>query len=118
MNSEGFSPPKRRGPFTAQSVQKLLVRHGLAGNERNDGEPLRPNEWLLVDLARKLRIDSLKLRDWICRGWVTTRQTPVQGYWIAYADGEESARLRELRSLNHRGRTGYPARLTTPKRAD
>jgi hypothetical protein len=116
LNAEGFSPPKGRGPFTKPIVWQLLVRRGLVGNERTQGEPLGPHEWWLVDLARKLQINPLKLRDWICRGWVTARQTPVQGYWIAWADDEELGRLRELGARSHRGRTGYPRELTTPRR--
>jgi hypothetical protein len=47
---------------------------------------------------------------------VTARQTPVQGYWIAWADEQELERLRELAARSHRGRTGYPPELTTPRR--
>ena len=117
LNAEGFSPPKCRGPFTKPIVWQLLVRGGLVGNERTHGEPLDPHEWWLVDLACKLPVNSLKLRDWICRGWVTARQTPVQGCWTAWADEQELERLRELAARSHRGRTGYPPELTTSRRA-
>ena len=118
LNAEGFSPPKRRGHFNKPIVQQLLVRRGLVGDERTHGEPLGPHEWWLVDLACKLQVNSLKLRDWICRGWVTARQTPVQGYWIAWADEQEIQRLRELRTRSRRGSTGYPQDLTTPRKPD
>ncbi len=118
LNAEGFSPPKRCGPFTAPVVRQLLVRRGLIGNERTHGGPLRPNEWWLVDLACALQTSPLKLRDWIVRGWVTARQTPVQGYWIAWADEQELSRLRKLSAHSRRGVTGYPAELTTPRSTD
>lgn len=117
LNAEGFSPPKRRGPFTKPVVCQLLIRRGLVGNERTHGVPLGPDEWWLVDLTCKLQVNSLKLRDWICRGWLTARQTPVQGYWVAWADEAELGRLRELAARSHRGRTGYPPELTTPRRS-
>ena len=118
LNAEGFSPPRRCGPFTAPVVRQLLVRRGLIGNERTPGGPLRPNEWWLVDPARALQTSPLKLRDWIVRGWVTARQTPIQGSWIAWADQQERSRLRKLSTHSRGGVTGYPSELTTPRSTD
>ena len=91
-----------------------IARSYLVGNERSHGEPLGPQEWWRVDLAFKIQLNSLKLRDWICRGWMAARQTPVQGYWIVWADDAELGRLRVLRDRSRRGRAGYPPELTTP----
>ena len=33
-----------------------------------------------------------KFRDWAGRGWVHGRQTPVQGYWIMWAEDRELTR--------------------------
>lgn len=115
LNEEGFSPPKRCGPFFAELVRKLLSRRGLA-NEKTYTDQLTPQEWWLADLGRKLDIDVLKLRDWILRGWLQGRQTPAQGLWIAWADGDELKRLRKLKTRSARGVVSYPEELTTPKK--
>ena len=99
-------------------VRQLLVRRGLIGNERTHGDSLGPNEWWLVDLASTLQMSPPKLRAWISRGWVAARQTPIQGYWITWADEAELQRLRKLRTRSRRGCTSHPRQLTTPKRPD
>ncbi len=115
LNAEGFRPPKRRGGFGREMVRQLLSRRGL-GDERRDAAMLGPHEWWLSALADELEMPHERLREWICRGWMSARQTPVQGLWIAWADGAELARLRELRIRSRRGSTRYPPELTTPKR--
>jgi hypothetical protein len=115
LNAEGFSPPKRRGAFTPPVVYQLLKRRALMGNERSHDELLAPNEWWLTDLARALQMSHLKLRDWAGRGWVQGRKTPVQGYWILWADKPEVHRLRTLLHHSRRGMNAYTSNLTTPK---
>jgi DNA invertase Pin-like site-specific DNA recombinase len=115
LNEEGFSPPKRCGPFFAELVRQLLSRRGLA-NEKTYTDQLTPHEWWLTDLSRKIGVPALKLRDWILRGWLHGRQTPAQGLWIAWADGDELKRLRKLRARSVRGVVSYPKELTTPKK--
>jgi DNA invertase Pin-like site-specific DNA recombinase len=116
LNAEGFYPPKRSGQFTSPVVYQLLKRRGLGGNERSRGDLLGPHEWWLADLARELKMSHLKLRDWAIRGWVHSRQTPVQGYWILWADPEEVRRLHELLSQSRRGINAYTSDLKTPKK--
>jgi DNA invertase Pin-like site-specific DNA recombinase len=116
LNAEGFYPPKRRGEFTAPVVHQLLKRRGLIGDERSHGELLGRDEWWLADLAGELPMSHLKLRDWAVRGWVHSRRTPVQGYWILWADEEEVKRLRKLLSESRRGVNAYASELRTPKR--
>ena len=116
LNAEGFCPPKRAGEFTAPVVYQLLKRRGLIGDERVHAELLAHNEWWLTDLARQLRMSHGKLRDWAVRGWVHGRQTPVQQYWIIWADQDELARLGQLLAGSRRGVTGYSETLTRPKK--
>jgi hypothetical protein len=115
LNKEGFAPPKRRGQFNGPVIHQLLKRRGLIGNERSHDELLGEHEWWIADLARKLEMNYMKLRDWAVRGWVHARKTPIQGYWIVWADKEEIARLRELLSRSRRGTNHYQSELTTPK---
>ena len=115
LNAEGFYPPKRRGEFTTPVVHQLLKRRGLIGNERSHDELLGQHEWWLTDLARELQMSHLKLRDWAVRGWVHGRQTPVQGYWILWADKDEVRRLRKLLAESRRGVNAYASELRTPK---
>jgi hypothetical protein len=115
LNDEGFHPPTRRGPFTTAIVHRLLLRRGLAGNERQHNGLLGGNEWWLTDLARELQMSSLKLRDWAVRGWLHSRRTPIQKYWVLWADRQEVKRLKVLLTMSRRGINAYTSELTTPK---
>jgi hypothetical protein len=114
LNAEGFYPPKRDGGFTTPVVYQRLKRRGFIGNERAHPELLGQDAWWVADLARELGMSYGKLRDWAGRGWVHGRQTPVQGYWIIWADDREITRLRQLLASSRRGVNGYTADLTTP----
>jgi DNA invertase Pin-like site-specific DNA recombinase len=116
LNAEGWYPPKREGGFTAPVVYQLLKRRGLIGDERAHDELLAHDEWWLADLARQLRMSHGKLRDWAVRGWVHSRQTPVQQYWIIRADRDELGRLGELLASSRRGGNGSSETLTRPKK--
>jgi len=116
LNSEGFSPPRRSGKFSKPAILHLLRRHGLIGNERFHDELLGKHEWWLSDLARELKMSPLKLRAWICRGWVHDRTTSLQGYRIVWADRDEIRRLRKLLEESRRGVNAYSIALTTPKK--
>jgi hypothetical protein len=115
LNAEGFTPPKRTGAFTLPVVYQLLKRRALTGNERTHNELLERDEWWLTDLARKLAMSHLKLRDWAMRGWVHGRKTPLQGRWILWADHEEVERLQQLLTQSRRGVNAYTNVLKTPK---
>jgi DNA invertase Pin-like site-specific DNA recombinase len=116
LNAEGYYPPKRSGVFTAAVVYALLKRRSLIGNERSHDELLGTHEWWLTDLARALKMTHMKLRDWVNRGWVHNRKTPVQGRWILWADPAEVKRLKKLLAESHRGMNTYNSDLTTPKK--
>jgi DNA invertase Pin-like site-specific DNA recombinase len=114
LNAEGFRTPKTRGAFSRDMIRKLLSRRGLAGEKTCPGQ-LGPHEWWLAELAREIPVAPEKLSEWARRGWVTARQTPAQGLWVLWADRREVARLRRLAAVSHRGQSGYPQSLTTPR---
>jgi DNA invertase Pin-like site-specific DNA recombinase len=114
LNREGFIPPKRRSGFYAGLVRELLVRRGLS-KEKPNIEPLGPHEWWLSELAKVIPVSAGKLADWTRRGWLHSRRTPPQWYWVLWADKQEVKRLRKLAALSRRGVVEYPPELTTPK---
>jgi DNA invertase Pin-like site-specific DNA recombinase len=114
LNTEGFSPPKRNGPFSEESVRQLLRRQGL--NNEKTGPSLGTDEWWLPALAGELKMPAGKLRGWVGRGWLHGRQTPAQHLWVVWADRDELRRLRKLAARSVRGVTSQPRELTTPKR--
>jgi DNA invertase Pin-like site-specific DNA recombinase len=115
LNAEGFRPPKCRGQFNPPMVYQLLRRRGLIGNERAHDSLRGANEWWLIDLAREVGVPADKLRDWAKRGWVHSRQTRVQKYWILWADRDEVNRLKTLLAKSQRGINAYETSLTKPK---
>lgn len=112
LNREGFRTPKRSGGFSAEVVNQLLKRRGLA-NEKTYADPLGPHEWWLPKLAEVIPVPTWKLGDWARRGWIHARRTPAQRLWVLWADEPELERLRELAALSHRGVAEYPPELTT-----
>jgi DNA invertase Pin-like site-specific DNA recombinase len=114
LNREGFSTPRRCGAFTAEIVNALLQRRGLA-NEKTYTNQLGPNEWWPPKLADVIPVSADKLGDWARRGWIHARRTPAQRLWVLWADESELNRLRKLAALSHRGMAEYPSELTTPK---
>lgn len=115
LNREGFRPPRRRITFHKVIVQKLLSRRGLS-SEKGKPDVLAADEWWLSDLARELKIPNATVRDWVRYGWVHARRSPIQHFWIAWADAEELDRLRRLRaSPQAKPCDQYPPELTTPK---
>lgn len=115
LNEEGFVPPQRRGPFNYDGVRQQLLRLGLSTGKKEDHH-LDRHEWWLQDLADELRVSESMLRRWLRRGWVHGRQTPVQCYWIAWADASEVRRLRQLRKYTSDKSKQTPPELFTPKK--
>ena len=95
-------PPRQKGGFHKDTVTLLLKRQNLIGVERSHDELLGENEWWLADLASRLEVNLTKTRYWALRGYVHARQTPIQGYWIAWADKDELARLEKLKKITKR----------------
>jgi DNA invertase Pin-like site-specific DNA recombinase len=115
LNDEAFRPPRGRHTFTPAMVHRLLVRRGLISNEREQDALLGDNEWWLPDLARKLQMSALKLRDWAARRWLHSRRTLIQKCWVLWADQDEVKRLKALLAASRRGINAYASKLTTPK---
>lgn len=115
LNEEGYRTPRRRRLFTTDIVRQLLSRRGLTG-ERSDAKQLGPHEWWLLDLAGELDMSRDKLREWILRGWLHARRTPVARMWIVWADRDELKRLRKLVARSSQGVVSHPEELTTPKK--
>ncbi len=114
LNAEGYRTPKLRGDFQPVLIRKLLWQLGLS--KEKEASQLEPDEWWLPDLAREMPVSASKLSDWVRRGWVTARTTPAQGLWVLWADRREVVRLRRLVAASQRGKSGYPASLTTPRK--
>jgi DNA invertase Pin-like site-specific DNA recombinase/DNA-binding transcriptional MerR regulator len=95
LNREGFSPPRRRGVFTESGIADFARRLGLLGELFQDGL-LEESEWWIPDLARKLKVISVKIHYWVKQGWINHRRTPSGKHLIVWADQGELNRLRKL----------------------
>lgn len=113
LNSEKFVTMRGKS-FSTLAVIRLLSRNGLGSLQ--EATNLATNEWKLRDLARELGLPLETMRGWAKLGWVASRQTPTQRFWILWADESEMKRLRQLAALVRPGRGRYPDELTTPKR--
>ena len=121
LNQEGFKPPKRRSTYNATMVRQLLSRNLPTREQAKTAEniiPLNSDEWLLTDLAHELQMPTTTLHSWLRRGWVEARKLDDQrGHWVLWADVDEIARLRQLRTTKQGWPDRpYPESLTKPKR--
>jgi hypothetical protein len=115
LNEEGFHPPRRDTAFSREMVRQLLSRRGLS-NERDRSDVLRPGEWWLGDLARRLAVSLGRLRQWQAYGWLRARRSPLQRRWIVWADERELVRLERLQDYRPaRPCDRYPEELTAPE---
>ena len=123
LNREGFHPPKRSATFTKEILGGLLAKHGpTAIRQRIVAAPgvLGKHEWLLPDLARKLKLPPETLHRWIRVGWVHARKLPTpRGPWVIWADADERVRLTRIRTCP-RGWSDHNtlAQLIKPKARD
>ena len=120
LNAEGFRPPKRSPHFTGPILSRLLrergVRIGPLPRSVTDQQHLRPNEWWLADLAAELAMPIATLHRWQRVGWVTSRKVrEAGGRWAIFADADELARLRRLRTAGRGWPHPFPTELITPK---
>jgi Recombinase/Recombinase zinc beta ribbon domain len=119
LNAEGFRPPKGAGRFH-KDIVSLIVRRRTPGYRpppKSDRSALGPDEWFVVDLARKVGMPKNTLHAWRQRGWVSFRRPPgPRTPCVCWADPEELDRLRRLaRAPKGWWQPPPPPSLTTPK---
>ena len=95
LNQEAFVPPRRRGIYTEGGVADLARHLGLSGELFCD-ELLEEHEWWIADLARELKVMTVKIHYWVKQGWIQHRRTPSGKHHIVWADQDELRRLRKL----------------------
>ena len=103
LDAEGYHSPKLVEGFGHQGVGKLMRRLGLCQRERRQQPPeglLGEHEWLLGELAGRIRMPKQTLYTWVLRGWVSSRQLQDHARrWVVWADEAELERLRRLHEL-------------------
>jgi DNA invertase Pin-like site-specific DNA recombinase len=110
LNAEGWHPPKRRDTFNSPMVGTLLRRLGIVRYTRCSPalrvERRDADEYTVIELAAKLPIPEPTIHRWLLRGWLSARQTEIDGrpLWLIHADAGELDRLRDLHQRNIRGR--------------
>jgi DNA invertase Pin-like site-specific DNA recombinase len=123
LNQEGFRPPKRAKQFSASMVAGFLAKGGRSGPRPRAlaaADLLRPDEWLLSDLARKLNMPAATMHSWRELGWVRARKLPVAGgHWALWANKAELKRMTRLRQFRRSWLVKSPPKdLTTPGAPD
>lgn len=108
LNAEGWRPAKRRATFNASMVSSLLEPGVAATTPPEPALTVRAqrgdNEWTMTALAHALNMPSITLYTWLRKGWAKGRKVPSEnpfGQWLLWADDEELARLRALRTAPH-----------------
>jgi hypothetical protein len=79
LNREGFRPVKPVDQFDKEMVAPILAQYILAPSKqrrRSVGARLEKNEWLVRDLAKKLKVSKTNLHRWIQLGWIHSRRLP------------------------------------------
>lgn len=123
LNCDGFRTPQGK-TFNRHIVRKLLDTWNMTEPQRAQISgalaTLATHEWWLLDLSRKLSIDSATLTRWCRRGWIHARKLPGRcSWWVVWADDDECSRLQRLyahgRGFPRHNGSPYPLDLKTPK---
>jgi hypothetical protein len=114
LNTEGFTPPRRRGNFSRYTLNAMMSSLGLVGELQREGI-LGPDEWWVPNLATRLEMSVPKIYYWIKQKWVHSRRTSAERHWIVWADDEELKRLEELRGQHNSYTAQRNPKLVTPK---
>ena len=123
LNQEGFRPPKRATQFSVSMIAGFLAKGGRSGprpRALSVAGLLQKDEWLLSDLARKLKMPVATMHSWRQLGWVQARKLPVPGgHWALWADKAELKRMTKLRQFRRSWLVkSPPLNLTTPGAPD
>jgi DNA invertase Pin-like site-specific DNA recombinase len=116
LDQEGFRPPRNAQAFSKELIHQLVSRLGIPGESRHT-LVLGPDEWWESGLARRMRMPQRTMHNWVLKGWVQYRRSPLRGFYILWADAKELQRLEHLRAqikVQHKG--PYPSQLTTPRK--
>ena len=77
LNSEGWVPPKQRGPYNAPMVRSLLNRQGISlgtpKQQHTANIPREAGEWTVKELAQQLQIPEPTLYAWLKKGLIKAR---------------------------------------------
>ena len=104
LAAEGFRTPHLHERFNTGEIQHLIrrlgLRPGLDHDHRTGHGSLKPGQWWLATLARKIGMPTPTLFGWLKRGWITGRQDTRPPYrWIITAAPADVERLRALHQL-------------------
>jgi hypothetical protein len=120
LNQEGFRPVKPVDQIDKVMVAYVLAKYILPDSKkrrRSIRAKLERSEWLVTDLAEKLKVSRATVHRWVNFGWIHCRRLPgLQSTLICWADADELKRLRKLRHARHGWwDPPWPPELTTPK---
>jgi DNA invertase Pin-like site-specific DNA recombinase len=105
LNSEGWVPPKQRGPYNAPMVRSLLNRQGISlgtpKQQHTAGIPREADEWTVKELAQQLQMPEPTLYAWLKKGLINARQVQANArlVWLVTADADQLEQLRQQRSV-------------------
>jgi len=102
LNADGLRTPAMT-LFTEQSIRALMSRYGLRVTRkkiRTRPTSLRKHEWLISELANKLRVAYGTIQEWIYKNKVQARKLD-DGRWVVTADEDKCRELTAFQSRQH-----------------
>jgi hypothetical protein len=102
LNADGLRTPAMTS-FTEQAIRALMLRYGLCATRqkiRTRPTNIRKHEWLISELANKLRVGYGTIQGWIYTNKVEARKLD-DGRWVVTADEDK---CRELAAFQPRQR--------------
>lgn len=120
LNAEGFRCPYGPRGFWKKNVQRFIRKHlggGTPSMRHLLKRLLRPDEWLVSELAEELGLGPTTIHHWMQWGWIEYRQVPYgRKLHACWADANDLNRLHELaRRPRNWFDPALPSWLTTPR---